>query len=171
MASHISPQSSFNLVFYGEGLFPVHWDGSPEAYSYDKIDSLIKDLLVSPLFGSGSYLGPDSYQEGGKIQWAHHKEVDYEPVFFFDDAAKKDDVTENDKIIIRGTQLVEGRWVVYYSVSDCPKPLYGIPYELFQERVRIHSPIHSMKRYNILVAGQGTSTVAKEFFASIGLRF
>ncbi len=171
MASHISPQPSCNLVFYGEGQFPVHWDGSPKGYSYDKIDSLIKDLLVSPLFGSGSYLGPDSYQEGGKIQWAHHKEVDYEPVFFFDDAAKKDDVTETDKIIIRGTQFVEGRSVVYYSVSDCPKPLYGIPYELFQERVTIHSPIYSMKRYNILVAGGRKPAVTKGFFASIGLGY
>jgi len=171
LASLISPDSSFNLVFYGEGQFPLRWDGSPQGETSHKIDSLISDLLKFPLFGSGSYLGPNSYKEGAQIQWAHHKEVDYEPVFFLDDAAKKSDVTENNNVVIRGTQLVEGSWVVYYCVSGCPKTLYGIPYKLFQERVTIHPPMHPMKRYNILVAGQGKPAVAKEFFASIGLNY
>lgn len=156
---------SILLVFYEQGQFPQNWEASPVGRRSDDIQSLKSALLKSPLFGTGPYLGPRSYRDGGLQQVGFHKEVRGESVFFWHKDAKKEGVVEPDNIIIRGTQFVVGKWVVYYSMPDCPTPLYGILYDLFQQRVMIHPPEPtSLKRYSLVIGGPRLASDAEQRF-------
>lgn len=166
--------SSYTLIFYKQGQFPQSWDALPEGSTCSDIDSLVLNLTNSPLFGTGKYLGPRFYDEGGLTQVPFHTRVfeqSDEPVYFWDFYKKKFGLgdlvrteserkelegMEPDKIIVRGAQLVEGRWVVYYSMSDSPTPLYGILHSVFKERVKIHPPQPNfVNMYGKVMGGPG----------------
>lgn len=167
MASFTSSSGKLSFVFYEQGQFPHCWDASPEGKRSDDIESLISALMKSPLFGTGSYLGPRYYKEGGLRQVSFLTQVRNEPLFFWDKDTKQEGVTEPDKIIIRGAQFYEGKWVVYYSLSDCSTPLYGILYQTFQERVKIHPPkSNSLKRYDLVIGGPGLPSAVEKIFSS-----
>lgn len=168
MTSQTSSTLPCNFVFYEQGQFPQNWNAFPEGERSRDIQSLVLALLESPLFGTGVYLGPRSYKDGGLRQVSFLQQVRSEPVFFWDKQTKLPEVTGPDKIIIRGTQFVEGKWVVYYSMADCPTPLYGILYEIFQQRVNIHPPLPtSLDHYNIVVGGPEMCAVVEKLFTSV----
>ena len=166
MASQASSLVKCNFVFYEQGQFPQGWDASPEGERSNDIQSLVSALMKSPLFGIGTYLGPRYYKDEGLRQVPFLTQVRNEPVFFWDKDTKKEGITEPDKIVIRGAQFVEGKWVVYYSMSDCPTPLYGILYEIFQQRVKIHPPQSiPLKRYDIVIGGPGLPSAVEKIFS------
>ncbi len=199
-----------NLVFYEDGQYPEVWNGeeteqSPEVFKlvqnlqlfevlegspYHKnsawttaqhINWLVKELLDSPLFGKGLYIGPNDYKEGAECQVSFHKEVSFEgkegvrskPVFFWNkDLKKKQENRELTNIIIRGARLVEGRWVVYYSrPDDANATLYGMLDAAFAMHVKICPPKSPLPReYDKVVGGPGLASAVEEA-ASTALYF
>ena len=148
-----------NFVFYEKGQFPQVWTGSPQGNISSDIRLLVDALLKSPLFGTGSCLGPRYYADNGLRQVNFLKSVRDEPVFFWDKNTKREGVTELDKIVIRGVQFVEGEWVVYYSMLDSPDRLYGILYRTFQDYAKIHFPETPFpKKYDMVIAGPNLSS-------------
>jgi hypothetical protein len=164
----INDSSAVDLVFYRDGEFPPEWDGSADDMPCPDIESFKKTLMISPIFGKGSYLGPRYYEEHALRTFSLLQAVEGEPVFFWDKDAKKEDVTGLDEIIIRGTQLVHGRWVVYYSIPhDHPHRLYGMLYGTFQHYARIHTADTDLSgRYAIVIGGPDLSAIVSNIFSS-----
>lgn len=161
-SQEISSSANCNLVFYTQQKLPKFWDASPQGSRSSDIQSLVLDLMKSPLFGRGECLGPRFYQDHGLKQVPFHKSVCDEPVFFWDKDAKKIGEIVPDKIIIRGANYVEGKWVVYYSLFDSPT-LYGILYSVFKERVTVHHPQSPPpEQYTLVMGGPNLSTAIKK---------